>query len=56
MRKLILLALASTVLGACGVKGSLYLPEQRYPQPKAEEPLFQPESSVLDSQPQREAP
>ncbi|MDD2833318.1 MAG: lipoprotein [Methylotenera sp.] len=31
--KIILLALLSSVLSACGTKGPLYIPEQQYPQP-----------------------
>lgn len=64
MRRLMILTLASAILTACGVKGPLYLPEKRYPQPnvapshqpspKAGEPIFQPEPSELVSQPQQE--
>jgi predicted small lipoprotein YifL len=69
MRKLILLALISTMLAACGVKGPLYLPEKMYPQPpepsvkKApaqqqspdSEPLTQPESQEPPQPVQQEA-
>jgi predicted small lipoprotein YifL len=36
MRPIIALLLISLTLAACGTKGPLYLPEQRYPQPKAD--------------------
>ncbi|WP_228518864.1 MULTISPECIES: lipoprotein [unclassified Methylophilus] len=32
--KLIALALLLCTLGACGLKGNLYLPERQYPQPQ----------------------
>ena len=48
MRKLILLALISTMLAACGVKGPLYLPEKMYPQP--------PEPSVKKAPAQQQSP
>ena len=33
MKKLIFILIAITLLNACGIKGQLYLPEKRYPQP-----------------------
>ncbi|PKO47240.1 MAG: hypothetical protein CVU29_03550 [Betaproteobacteria bacterium HGW-Betaproteobacteria-22] len=34
--KIILLVLLACLLGACGTKGPLYIPEQQYPQPAAQ--------------------
>ncbi|TSA49367.1 MAG: hypothetical protein D4R48_03555 [Nitrosomonadales bacterium] len=33
MRFIVFLILTSLLLGGCGAKGPLYLPESRYPQP-----------------------
>ncbi|WP_370530712.1 LPS translocon maturation chaperone LptM [Methylophilus aquaticus] len=33
-KHLIIFALISTSLSACGLKGDLYIPERQYPQPK----------------------
>lgn len=37
MRAIICLILISLGLSACGAKGPLYLPEQRYPQPQQDQ-------------------
>ncbi|MFM9913176.1 MAG: LPS translocon maturation chaperone LptM [Methylophilaceae bacterium] len=36
MKKLIFSLIAVLLLSACGAKGPLYLPEQKYPQPQQE--------------------
>lgn len=49
MRPIIFLILISLILTACGSKGPLYLPEQRYPQPQQDS---QPKA---DSQPKQDS-
>ncbi len=49
---LIIFVLCSfAVLISCGTKGSLYIPEQRYPQKTTEETTKTPETKLLKANP-----
>jgi len=55
MRQIILILLAALLVNACGAKGPLYLPDKKYPQPNASQPLdnSQPQAQPnTTSQPQ----